>query len=119
MAVRPVVLVIEPDGTTRHLVDKDSERFGSKIGPKLGTARASHVESWGDLSNEARTWLTAQGCSIAGVPGVDLNVFWADMMPVGGPVLGPFNRYEMAISAEIAWLHEHELPYAKRQPEPN
>lgn len=31
----------------------------------------------------------------------------ADMSPVGGPVLGPFDRRGVAIDAEIAWLKEN------------
>lgn len=31
----------------------------------------------------------------------------ADMSPVGGPVLGPFDRRGAAIDAEIAWLKEN------------
>lgn len=31
----------------------------------------------------------------------------ADMAPVGGPVLGPFDRRSIAIDAEIIWLKEN------------
>lgn len=30
----------------------------------------------------------------------------ADMGPVGGPVLGPFETREIALSEEVRWLHE-------------
>jgi hypothetical protein len=33
----------------------------------------------------------------------------ADMSPVGGPVLGPFENRSMALEAEVRWLHEHWL----------
>ena len=30
--------------------------------------------------------------------------WWADMGPVGGPVLGPFDHRSEALAAEAAWL---------------
>jgi hypothetical protein len=33
----------------------------------------------------------------------------ADLSPVGGPQLGPFDHRSAAIAAEIAWLAEHWL----------
>ena len=33
----------------------------------------------------------------------------ADLGPVGGPVLGPFEHRCSALAAEIAWLQEHWL----------
>lgn len=33
----------------------------------------------------------------------------ADLAPVGGPVLGPFEQRSSALAAEIAWLREHWL----------
>jgi len=106
-----IQLIIEKDGTVRHLVDAASEQFGAAIGPKLSTRRASHVESWGDLSGEARAWLHAQGwCQDGCCDTIDPNAFWADLLPSGGPVLGPFQQYDEAIAAEVAWLQEHHLP---------
>ena len=109
---KQIALVIEPDGATRHLVDEVSERLGNMIGPKLSTRRASHVESWGDLSKEAQVWVLGDGVDDAEAH-VDVNDFWADLLPVGGPVLGPFPLYSEAIDAEITWLQEHNLPTAE------
>ena len=33
----------------------------------------------------------------------------ADLSPVGGPVLGPFDRRSDALAAEAAWLDRHWL----------
>ena len=33
----------------------------------------------------------------------------ADLAPVGGPILGPFEHRCSALNAEIAWLAEHWL----------
>lgn len=110
---KTVQLIIEPNGAARHLVDEVSERFGSAIGPKLSTQRASHVESWFDLSPEAKAWLEANGWCCGGCCDdqvVDPNAFWADLLPSGGPVLGPYDKYNDAIAAEIKWLQERGLP---------
>lgn len=113
------VLVIDSDGTTRHLVDPVSERIAAAIGPKISTQRSSHVETWRDLSTKARIWLLEHRELIATIDDelIEINSgfnftnhFFADMLPVKGPVLGPFARYEDAISAEIAYLQVKDLP---------
>lgn len=36
------------------------------------------------------------------------GAMWAaDLAPVGGPVLGPFETRTEALEAEVAWLHKH------------
>ena len=37
------------------------------------------------------------------------GLWTADLAPVGGPVLGPFEQRCSALDAEIAWLAEHWL----------
>ncbi len=37
------------------------------------------------------------------------RLWFADLLPVGGPVLGPFAERTSALAAEIAWLREHWL----------
>jgi hypothetical protein len=37
------------------------------------------------------------------------NLWHADLTPVGGPRLGPFERREQALAAEVAWLQTHWL----------
>lgn len=107
MASKAISLVVDSDGTTRHLVDPVSERFGTRIGPKISTRRASHVESWADLSDEARAWFSEYR---KWWMTTDPNYFWVDLLPVDGPVLGPFAVYAQAIAAEIKWLQDHNLP---------
>ena len=41
-------------------------------------------------------------------PGPD-GRWHADLGPVGGPVLGPFEARSLALEAERAWLEEHWL----------
>ena len=75
-------LLIKPDGTVRAIYDESID-LGA-IGRPMIT-RASHVEP----TPEGR-WL-------------------ADLAPVGGPVLGPFDRRGQALEAERQWLECHWL----------
>ena len=70
-------LVVGADGDVRCIYDEalDLQELG-----KLQNTRASHVE-----------------------PDSDGN-WWADMGPVGGPVLGPFESRSEALRAERGWL---------------
>ena len=38
--------------------------------------------------------------------------WWADMLPVGGPVLGPYFDKNAALVEEVTWLTEHGIPTA-------
>jgi len=121
-----VEIVIEGDGTVRHLVDANSERIGQAIaGEKIDTRRASHVETWSSLTDDAKKLLLEtrlvrlkNGVPHARVFGstriVDIqNYFWADLTPCNGPIQGPFVNYEQAIGSEIKWLQSQNLPMPK------
>jgi hypothetical protein len=75
-----VNLIVEKGGRVRGI-------YGETIDlATLGTltiTRASHVEP----DDEGR-WL-------------------ADLSPINGPVLGPFERRSGALAAEVAWLEEN------------
>lgn len=62
-------------------------------GGDINIQRASHVEPYQHL----RYW-------------------FADMSPVGGPKLGPFDTRAEALDAEVAWLNQN-LPNIKRPEE--
>ena len=70
-------LLIESNGTVRCLYGEaiDLQALGS-----VAIRRVSHVEP------------DAEGC------------WFADLSPVGGPVLGPFVSRSSALAAEVAWL---------------
>jgi hypothetical protein len=79
-------LVVEPTGGVRAIYSEDLD-LGALGHPVI--TRASHVE-----------------------PGCD-GRWSADLRPVGGPVLGPFDRRGEALDAERAWLEAHWLvPHA-------
>jgi hypothetical protein len=75
-------LLIDPTGAVKCIYGEAIElsTFGN-----LKIARGSHVEP-----DEAGQW-------------------WADMSPVSGPQLGPFENRSQALSAEIAWLEAYWL----------
>ena len=75
-------LVIGRDGTIRGIYGEAIDL--AALGP-LDIERASHVEP-----DPQGRWL-------------------ADLSPVGGPVLGPFERRSDALMAEVYWLEENWL----------
>jgi hypothetical protein len=75
-------LVIRPDGTVRSLYD---ESIDLRLLGRLTIARGSHVEP-------------------------DRRGRWtAELSPVGGPLLGPFDCRSDALAAERQWLEVHWL----------
>lgn len=70
-------LVITATGETRMIYQEEVDL--SMLGA-ASIQRASHVEP------------DAQGR------------WWADLSPVNGPLLGPFEQRRMALTAEISWL---------------
>ena len=70
-------LIVAGDGGVRCIYD---ESLDLRALGKLQITRASHVE-----------------------PDLD-GYWWADMGPVGGPVLGPFASRSEALAAERGWL---------------
>ena len=75
-------VVIDSAGGVRAIYAEEIDL--AAIGP-LRIARASHVEPTPD-----GRWI-------------------ADLSPVGGGLLGPFDRRSEALDAEIAWLQRHWL----------
>jgi hypothetical protein len=75
-------IIISPGGTLRCVYDEaiDLAALGTPV-----ITRASHVEP------------TADGR------------WQADLSPVAGPVLGPFDRRSEALTAEVEWLQANWL----------
>ena len=78
-------IIIQADGTSRCIY---SEFLDLRALGKLAIARGSHVEPTPD------------------------GLWTANMAPVGGPLLGPFQTRSDALEAERVWLEEHWLPLA-------
>jgi len=75
-------LLVKPDGTVRAIYQ---EEIDLAVLGRPTITRASHVEPTPDGG-----WL-------------------ADLTPVGGPVLGPFDRRSEDLEAESDWLERHWL----------
>lgn len=41
--------------------------------------------------------------------------WFADLSPIGGPLLGPFRLRESALQAEVAWIYKHKIPVGNVQ----
>jgi hypothetical protein len=75
-------LIVAPGGTIRCVYGELLDLSG--LG-QLSICRASFVEP-----DEQGRW-------------------WADLAPIFGPKLGPFERRSAALAAELRWLHQHIL----------
>lgn len=75
-------ILIRPDGQIRWVYNELLDL--SALGP-LQIKRGSHVEP------------------------ADGGLWLADLSPVDGPVLGPFEKRSEAIAAEVCWLGRHWL----------
>lgn len=82
--------------------------------------RASHVEPGSEIKEPALHWLFSN-CNGAFTTdpfypdGIQMlpqykTKWWADLLPVGGPVLGPYNTNTEALQAEVDWLKLNNIP---------
>jgi hypothetical protein len=75
-------IIISPKGDARCIYAEDIDL--ASLG-EVDVVRASHVEPDGQ------------------------GQWWADLSPVEGPSLGPFDRRSQALAAEADWLRAHWL----------
>jgi hypothetical protein len=76
-------MIFGPDGSCRFIHD---DSLASIAPGSLRIRRASHVEPTDD------------------------GKWTADLSPVSGPVLGPFETRGEALKEEVAWLKTHDVP---------
>ena len=96
-----IVVVFAPDCTTRHILDEAHDDLFSPIGGAAAIRRASHVDTTDDLLPVAVSQLP---------PNAKATDWWADMSPVGGPLLGPFLTRTEALKREVEWLYANNIP---------
>jgi hypothetical protein len=77
-----IPIVISVSGDARMVFD---DRFDASGVGKVTIKRVSHVEPTTD------------------------GRWSADLSPVNGPILGPFEKRKDALDAEVTWLHENWL----------
>ncbi len=80
-------ITFEVDGRVKFIYDDTLAEVAQEVG-ELSVQRASHVEP---CPSNHRLWQ-------------------ADMSPVNGPLLGPFNSRSEALLAETVWLNNHGIP---------
>ena len=97
-------VIVDGKGKPRHLLAEEHEDFLSVLGEKEETWRNSHVETVSSLSAKAKDELQQR------MPAIPENVWFADMQPVNGPVIGPFATHAEALQAEVTYLEENKLP---------
>ena len=44
----------------------------------------------------------------------DNGMWWADMAPVGGPKLGPYDKRQTALDEEVVWLDKNLMEAIKK-----
>lgn len=92
-------IFVEPDG--RVVFIHDDDLADALVEGAADTRRASHVEpaaGWCPVHHKERDGLCGLDCDRLGEGWV------ADLFPVGGPVLGPYDRRGQALAAELRWL---------------
>lgn len=114
-------VAIAPDGKSLQFIHSD-ERVAmlSPLG-EVSMRRASHVEPWRSLSDEARGNFIhdheLDQCADYTQPHpndpdgtlISATSWYADMSPVGGRTLGPFPTKQAALAAEVDWIESHAL----------
>lgn len=101
-------MIVGVDGSVRHIYSEEAMKLTERLGVPI-VRRASHVEPWNELAT------MTQQRFLAKYPYYQVNEshWFADMLPSSGPILGPFVTRQEALDAEVAWLHEQQLPQPK------
>lgn len=134
----PKEIIISPKGELRAIYSPETDQIlrgvAAKSGTQVETRRASHVEPTTELANAAIQWLAMNHAEFkdqslpegttelpAAMSATDMigallrphlpqDRWWADLLPVDGPVLGPFDTREIALDEEAKWLVAHNIP---------
>lgn len=94
--------------------DEAVEVFGD-IGT-VSMRRASHVEPWTGLSEEARQRFCVDNPQQDTAQFSTNKSWFADLTPVGGNVAGPFASKQAALDYEVEWINQNALTHDVRNP---
>jgi hypothetical protein len=120
MAGKQIRISIPLSGGPRAIHSPEAAAVLKQLGA-TETRRASHVEPTSEISLEAINWMIANGHESAFLmtevsrDQLPADKWWADMLPVRGPVLGPFDTREEALREEVVWLNANGIPTATDQ----
>lgn len=106
-------LVISGGGTVRAIHSDSMQPIIEKVCGPVTIRRASHVDVTADLRpepiDELCTFCEAPRLTVAEFNEKYRNKFWADLGPVDGPILGPFETRGEALAAEAVWIEANAL----------
>lgn len=109
-------IVIDENGQVRAIHNDALMPVLEALGGDIKIRRASHVEPFTGLSNQAQNEFLAQDTGQGAALGTDWAAdmspagWFADMSPSGGPVGGPFATRQAALDWERDWLLAHDIP---------
>lgn len=135
---QPITIFVSKSGEVRHVHSTEAAKITGDLPGERSLRRASKVEPTAELSDEAIAWLavcdpeprvafvtwrpsmipTAETCGRLRDTLVEIypDRWWADLLPSGGPILGPFGTNQEALQAELDWLDAHQVPTVTTPP---
>jgi hypothetical protein len=123
-------VIVTSTGEMRSIHSDDIMPILRQIG-NVEVRRASHVEPAAGMREEAREWIRKEiserrvpplilyymscGRAIIWEHGIPITIngvdqWYADLLPVRGPVIGPYDSKQEALDAEVEWLKAHNYP---------
>jgi len=95
-------LSIRKGGAVYAICSEESVKLLETLG-NISIKRASHVEPGSGLTSDAKSYLHRMH--------IDANNFqnkwFANLLPIAGPVLGPFNTRTEAVTAELNYIDKN------------
>jgi hypothetical protein len=102
-------LIISNKGLVRAICTDQTLSFLKQVSnDEVAVRRASHVEWSTGIRKEAYSWLVANRPEFS--DGRIPAGWWADLLPSGGPVFGPYDTHAEAIDVELKWLKDNKIP---------
>lgn len=113
MASTTETVIISARGELRALYSPQIEKLAAAIHGDVRVRRASFVDPSADLREAAWEYLLQHRPEIVETASAQTGWF-VDLLPVHGPVLGPFETRDAALTAERDWLLSHDIPCSYR-----